>query len=99
MGIYRRYGDMSTILYDAEKKAIWNDREKLGETIKTLAIRLNSVGRLRKDFYEKSIEAKIAMEQAETKVKILDEEWTQIDAAGKELTKRLMELEKEAGEL
>jgi hypothetical protein len=95
MGIYRRYGDMSMILFDAEKKAVWNDREKLGETIKTLAIRLNSVGRLRKDFDEKRIEAKIAMEQAEAKMKILDEEWTQIDVTGKELTKRLMELEKE----
>jgi hypothetical protein len=90
---------MTMILSDTEKEAIWNDREKLGETIKALAIRLNSAGKLRKDFEEKRIEAKIAMEQAEAKIKILDAELTRIDATGKELTKRLMELEKETGEL
>jgi hypothetical protein len=29
MGIYRRYGDMSMILFDAEKKAVWNEMKKI----------------------------------------------------------------------
>jgi hypothetical protein len=89
---------MSMILSDTEKQAIWNDLEKLGETVRSLALRLISVGKQSKHWVEEKAKAKTDMDEAEARLKILEEEYKQIDAVGYELVGRLMELELEKEE-
>jgi hypothetical protein len=81
------------ILTDAEKKADWNDPERLKETIMMVAIQKNLAVKDEKRFREQRDEARRALADAEARMKIAEDRMNEVEALGLELTRRLMELE------
>jgi hypothetical protein len=79
-----------------EKKAIWDDWEKLNKSIGLLIIQLNLIIELIEHWGNEKTKAKKSIEQADTEIKILEEEYKQLDVESIELIKRCRELEKQA---
>jgi hypothetical protein len=85
------------MLSDTEKKRAWNDLPYLRDMITLVARQKNMSMKLCKDLYEKLSEAKRSVYDIESRLKVAKAEEDEAESSGLELTKRLMELETEAG--
>jgi hypothetical protein len=86
------------ILSDIEKKRAWNDLPYLRDMITLVARQKNVSTRLCKDLNEKLDEAKNNVCVLESHLRVAKLEAVGAESLGVELTKRLMELEKEEAE-
>jgi len=80
---------------DAEKKSVWNDREKLKDWITLVAVMKNRAEKRERQFREQKEEAGKQLDLAEARMKIAESEMAEAEALGLELTRRLMESEEE----
>jgi ribonuclease HI len=75
------------------KQNIWNDPDKLMETIKTVAVHRVNAEKQKKKYREQILEARKLLEDAETNIRIWESEMNEAESLGIELTRRLMKLE------